>query len=270
MLISSSMTPVNAVAPQTSTDIYGGQSVQSIDGLSDSEKGLIPCDPYASSTVDRCTPKAGVDMIKKLGQVFIYIIVLALFITLILSGLGYVFYGKTPEYLNKYKKYITSSVVSLLIIIGVFGLVLGLLAAAGLREDVLSFLKQILANSDTSIFPHAMAQSIPTPSSGADGSYVNLFPGETIGSLFLKIIKVGINYVVAPVLVGATIWSGFLFVKAEGNPEKLQNAKKFAMRVLVGIAVAAAAAMIVNVVLNTLNDVASKVNTNSQATTTNQ
>lgn len=263
VFLSTRVVTVLAVQPQINSDIYGGQSVQSIDNLSDSEKGIIPCDPYSDDVTKRCTPKAGIDMIKKLAEVFIYLIVLALFITLIAAGLGYVFYGKSPSYLIKWKKYMTNSAISLLIIMGVFGLVLGVLAAAGFREDVLNFLKQILASDNISPFQHSFAQNVPIPESGSDGSYVNFFPRETIGSLTFKIIKVGINYIVAPVLVFATIWSGFLFVKAEGNPEKLQNAKKFAIRVATGIVVAAAASLIVGVVLNTLNDVSKEVNSKS-------
>ncbi|MEA4910510.1 hypothetical protein SDC9_33261 [bioreactor metagenome] len=244
---------------QNSQDV-AGQAVQSIEGLSDPKRGLMPCDPYSENKDEQCTPKDAVTLVKKLGQVALYIIIIALFVMLVIGGLGYIYYGKSPQYLNKWKKYIKNSVVAILLIVGVIGLVLGILAAVGFDQQVLGFLKQILAQTDFSFFNHAYAQEIPAPAPGPEGEYTNFFPRETVGSLILKIIKVIINYIVAPALVLSTIWAGFLFVKAEGNPQKLTEAKKFAVRVVVGIVVAAAAATIVNVILNSLNEVTNKVN----------
>lgn len=243
-----------------SSEVFAGQAVQSIEGLSDPKQGLMTCDPYSEDKGEQCTPKDAVDLIKKLGSVALYIIMIALFVMLIIGGLGYVYYGKSPEYLKKWKRYIQNALVAILIIIGVFGLMLGILTALGMDEQILGFLKQILAQSDLTFFSHAYAQEIPAPAPGPDGEYTNFFPRETIGSLILKIIEVLIKYIVAPALVLATIWSGFLFVKAEGNPQKLTEAKKFATRVVIGILITAAAAFVVTVILNSLNEVADIVN----------
>lgn len=244
---------------QNSNQVFGGQAVQSIEGLSDPQKGLMPCDPYSENKSEQCSPKDAVILIKKLGQVSLYVIIISLFLMLVIGGLGYVYKGKSPQYLIKWKKYIKNSAVALLLIVIVIGLVLGILAATNFDSQLLDFLRKILAETDFSIFNHAYAQEIPTPTTGEGGEYANFFPGETVGSLILKIIQVLINYIVAPALVLATIWAGFLFIKAEGNPQKLTEAKKFALRVVVGIVVAAAAATIVTVILNSLNEVTSKV-----------
>ncbi len=254
------------VAAQSNSQTFGGQAVQSIEGLSDSKKGLMTCDPYSDKKEEQCSPKDLVTLIKKLGRVSLYIIIIVLFVMLVIGGLGYVYYGKSPEYLNKWKKYLKNAVIAILLIVGVIALVLGILAATGFDSQLLNFLRQILAQNDFSFFQQAYAQEIPTPTTGADGEYTNFFPRETIGSLILKIIQVLINYVVAPALVLFTVWAGFLFVKARGNPQKLVEAKKFAMRVVIGIVVAAAASGVITVALNTLNQAAERISSGTQTT----
>lgn len=244
------------VSAQVDGDIVGGQAVQSLDNLSNGGKGIIPCDTGANP--EKCTPKHLVDLIKTLGQVFIYLIVIALVLTLIISGVGYVYYGKNPGYLVKVKKYITNAFYALLIIMLVFGVVLGLLSAVGFNEEVLGFLKQILAFDPSSIhfFNSALAQNIPDIDTGSSTNYVNFFPKQTIGSLLLLTIRFLVNYIAAPALVLAVIYTGFLFVKAQGNPKEIGEAKKFAERVIIGIVIAASASLMVNIALNTVNDVA--------------
>lgn len=241
---------------QVDGDIVGGQAVQSLDNLSNEGKGIIPCDTGANP--EKCTPKHLVNLIKTLGQVFIYLIVIALVLTLIISGVGYVYYGKNPGYLIKVKKYISNAFYALLAIMLVFGVVLGLLSAVGFNEEVLGFLKQILAFDPSSIhfFQSALAQNIPNIDTGSSTNYINFFPKQTIGSLLLLTIRFLVNYIAAPALVLAVIYAGFLFVKAQGNPKEIGEAKKFAERVLIGIVIAASASLVVNIALNTVNDVA--------------
>ncbi|MEN9338536.1 MAG: hypothetical protein RI945_261 [Candidatus Parcubacteria bacterium] len=239
-----------------SGDIVGGQAVQSLDNLSNGGRGIIPCDTGANP--EKCSPKYLVNLVKTLGQVFIYLIVIALVLTLIISGVGYVYYGKNPGYLLKIKKYISNAFYALLAIMLVFGVVLGLLAAVGFNDQVLNFLKDILAfnPSDIHFFQTAIAQNVPVLDTGSSTNYINFFPKQTIGSLLLLTIRFLVNYIAAPALVIGVIYTGFLFVKAQGNPKELDEAKKFAKRVLIGIAIAASATLVVNIALNTVNDVA--------------
>lgn len=245
---------------------FGGQEVRSIENLSDNKNGLIPCDPFSGNEEDKCYPKDAVTLIKKIIQVCIYIAVIALFIMLIIGGLGYVYNGKSAQYLIKWKKYIKNSVIAILIIMIVFGLTIGILSALQMDSSVLDFLKQILAKLDSPIIQKAAAQAVPTSTVGTNGEYVNFFPRQTIGSLILLVIKFLVNYIAAPALVLGAIWSGFLFVKAEGNPQKLVEAKKFAIRVVIGIVVAVSAGILVNTILKTLNEVSASTST----TTTTQ
>lgn len=250
---------ISKTLAQTPDDTFGGQTVQSIENLSDERRGLMPCDPFSDNTDEQCHPDDAFTLLKTLIQVALYFIIIALFLMLITAGVGYVFNKNSPGYLNKMKKYISYAVVSLIIVIVAMGLVLGILAAIGFDSEVLSLLKKLFAGHDFSLFPRAFAQDIPSPSSDGTGAYKNFFPRETVGSLILKIIKVTTTYIIAPVLVVATIYAGFLFVKAQGKPEEINAAKKFATRLALFILITAAAATVVTVLLNTLNDVSGKV-----------
>jgi hypothetical protein len=205
-------------------------------------------------------------MLSKLAQIYIYIVVISLVVFLIISGVAYVFKGNNPGYLIKWKKRIQNALTGMLIVVVGMGLVLGILAALGMQTEVLSFLKGVLANNNFSLFPHALAaddisdisDKLSTESGTDTVGYINFFPNQSVPSLLLLAIKFTINYIAAPALVGAAIWSGFLFVKAQGSPEALKKAKAFALRVVIGIAIAAAASGAVTVLINTLNDIAAK------------
>ena len=259
------------VFAQSTTD----KAVEGIQSLSDAKHGLIPCDPYSDVKSEQCSPKDAIKLMSTLANLFIYITVIALVVMVVISGVGYVYSGNSAQYLAKWKKRIKNSVIALLIIVVAMGLVLGILAAIGMRAEVLQFLQGLLANtSNTSfgIFNHAAAQDISdiVDSTVTDDGvgYTNFFPNQTIPSLILLSVKFLVNYVAAPALVAATIWAGFLFVRAQGSSEKIQKAKKFATRVVIGIIVAAAASLAIGVLLNTLNDVADQTKVDSSSVTT--
>ena len=54
------------------------------------------------------------------------------------------------------------------------------------------------------------------------------------------------------IAVLAIIWVGFKFIKAQGNPEELKEARKSFYAVVIGIAILIGASAIVNIVSNTL------------------
>lgn len=257
-----SLLATNQSFAQDPNDTFGGQAVQSIEGLSDERTGLMPCNPFSSSVAEQCHPKDVIYLLKTLFRVSLYLVIIGLFLMLITAGLGYVFNKKSPDYLNKMRKYIGNTIVALIIIIVALGLVLGILAATGFQTEILKFLKEIFANNNNnnfSFFQQASAQTLPKLSTDTSGAYISFFPNETIGTLILKIIKVATTYVIGPALVLATIYAGFLFVKAQGKPNELNDAKKFAYRLAIFILITAAAATVVTVLLNTLNDVNEKV-----------
>ncbi|MEI6352700.1 MAG: hypothetical protein WCO35_02065 [Candidatus Nomurabacteria bacterium] len=236
-------------------------AVQSIDALSNNGNGLIgDCGRTEQGKVTNqvCSPKAAVTLIAKLAQVFVYLIVISLVLILVVSGVGYVYYGDKPEYLIKIKKYIKNGTIALLMIMLVFTALFGLLTVLGFNAQLLDFFKQIFAFNDFGIIPHAMAQEVPVLATN-NNHYLNFFSGQTIGSLVLLAIKFLVNYFAAPILTISVVIAGSKFVLAQGNQIKLDEAKKFAKRVIIGIAVAAAAELIIMVLLNTINDVKKSV-----------
>jgi hypothetical protein len=74
---------------------------------------------------------------------------------------------------------------------------------------------------------------------------------EFVASILSTIAKLA-----AVVTIVAIIYSGFLFVAAQGNEEKLQTAKKAITYTLIGAAIGLGAAVIAQVISNTINSVA--------------
>ena len=219
-----------------------------------------------------CSPKDAISLVMKIAQIGVFVVVIALVLVLLISGVGYVYYGSNPQYINKMKGYIYNSSAALVIIILLFG-IFAFLSAIGFNPEILKFFNQIFAFNDFSFISHAYAQEIPQISTGGSG-YINFFSWSSIFSPILLSLKFIINYFVAPALVIATVIAGFMFVKAEGNPQQLDEAKKFIKRVVIGIVIAATAQMVVSILLNTMKDVASQagisISPSTQATTTDQ
>jgi len=250
----------------------GEQAIQSLQNLSNNQTGLIGCDPYSSNSQEACSPKKAFSMVGKLVQVAIYLVVISVVLMIVIGGIGVAYSSNKAATLNKWKKMLRRAVVALLILIGGVTLVLGFLAALGLKTEVLEVLKGLFASNNFNFFSHAIAQdsisqAADQVASSSGNTYVNFFSGQTVGSLILTIFKVLIRYIAAPALVIAVILSGFNFVKAQGNPEKLQKAKKFALYVVLGIVVTALAQVVISVMLNTIQDIKTKTDASiSQST----
>ena len=70
-----------------------------------------------------------------------------------------------------------------------------------------------------------------------------------------KFIPLILGYVVkigGVVAIGAFLYSGFLFVQAQGNPEKLKDAKKSFMNTSIGVAVLLGAQLIATIIDGTI------------------
>ena len=98
----------------------------------------------------------------------------------------------------------------------------------------------------------------PTPTGGNDPAKIKNPLGETktveevMEKLLVGVIKIGI-----PIVALAIIYSGFLFVKAQGNPEELTKAKEALLYSLIGAAVLLGAWAITKVVFDTVKSLAS-------------
>jgi hypothetical protein len=71
-----------------------------------------------------------------------------------------------------------------------------------------------------------------------------------------KFISMILGYVVkigGVVAIFAFIWSGFLFVRAQGNPEKLKDAREVFTNTCIGVAVLLGAQLIASLIVGTVN-----------------
>ena len=81
------------------------------------------------------------------------------------------------------------------------------------------------------------------PLKGTTGSIPQL-----INNIFDAVIQIALVFIIF-----AIIYSGFLFVKAQGNPEKLSEAKRIFLYTIIGGVILLGASAITEVVCNTAN-----------------
>ncbi|MCK4386658.1 MAG: hypothetical protein KAV41_01060 [Candidatus Pacebacteria bacterium] len=100
---------------------------------------------------------------------------------------------------------------------------------------------------------------------GADGQITQLnnpLGGSggvnTISQLINSILGV-IIIIAAPLAILAIIYSGFLFVKARGNPEKLKEARNTLMWTIIGIIVLLGAQLLSTVISGTITSLGTGV-----------
>ena len=90
--------------------------------------------------------------------------------------------------------------------------------------------------------------SICDPASG------KICPPISVTSIndFIKIILQGAIKIGIPIIALAIIYSGFLFVKARGNPEQIKEAKNSLLYTLIGAAILLGAWGIAQLISNTI------------------
>jgi hypothetical protein len=59
-------------------------------------------------------------------------------------------------------------------------------------------------------------------------------------------------------LILAVIWTGFLFIKAQGNEKEIEEAKKWALRSVFGIIIAASATFLSDLFFSSLSFILNK------------
>lgn len=74
---------------------------------------------------------------------------------------------------------------------------------------------------------------------------------------FIKAIVEIVIYIGVPIIALAIIYTGFLFVAAQGNSEKITKAKKALMYVLIGAALLLGAFVIANAIQTTVDEIKS-------------
>ena len=96
----------------------------------------------------------------------------------------------------------------------------------------------------------------PTPSSSGNGNEFNPLGVDSMEALIGAILN-GLTYILTPILVLAFIYSGFLFVSAQGKGEKLTEAKRAFSYSLIGAALILGANLIFTVITNTVGQLLS-------------
>jgi hypothetical protein len=77
--------------------------------------------------------------------------------------------------------------------------------------------------------------------------------GNTLPDLFAAIINRILLPIGSIVAVVMFIWTGFMFVTAQGDPGKLKTAKAALLYTAIGTAILLGATMLANVIANTIN-----------------
>ncbi len=250
------ITAKNTVQAQNSKET----SIAELENLSNSETGLITCNPFSDNPEDRCTLKAATKLFLKLWYASIIIMGFGLIILTIYFLIQSLISGNSPEVLAKYKQSIWKAVKAIAIVVLGIPVLMAILAGVGLKKEILEIVNEFLSsNNNFNIFPTAFAET-----ASSSGGYISPFPGQKIVSAFLIIIKIAINYIVAPILVGFTIYSGYLFVKAQGNAAELQKAKSFLGRVVIWIIIVASVSIATGIIMETTKDVAEKIKIESK------
>jgi hypothetical protein len=110
----------------------------------------------------------------------------------------------------------------------------------------------------TSFSLSAIAQVTKPPASNSSGSNINItlqnpLSGTNTLDGFLGKILDAVVLLLTPVVVIMMLYSGFLFVVARGNSEKLGEAKKALMYTLIGAAIVLGAKGFSTVIQNTIS-----------------
>jgi hypothetical protein len=89
---------------------------------------------------------------------------------------------------------------------------------------------------------------------GPSATISNPLKVNSIQDLISEALKFVVNLLAIAGVV-YIIWTGFLFVKAQGNPTELEKAKKSFMNAIIGMAIILGAWGIATVIANTINKI---------------
>ncbi len=129
----------------------------------------------------------------------------------------------------------------------------------------------VFVNAVECVSPGSPAGCTPgSPAAGSPGSPAGGSPGSPSGGLTLpsflndeystlpKVLNLLLDIVMevgAIIAVLFIVWSGFLFIKAQGNPEGIKKAKSTFFTTIIGAAIVLGASVIAKIILNTLTQI---------------
>lgn len=86
---------------------------------------------------------------------------------------------------------------------------------------------------------------------GETATLVNPLESQTLLELFDKLLT-GLTLIIIPILILSIIYSGFMFVTAQGNEDKIKKAKRNFQYTMIGIALILGARIIMEIIKSTI------------------
>ena len=122
---------------------------------------------------------------------------------------------------------------------------------------ILAFVAVIILTS-SSVFAQGTGVTTSNPGTGVTTSnpsqtftLSNPLKVDSVAGLIQSFVDI-FSYLVILGAVLAIIWVGLQFILAQGNPERLNELKKWLLGIIIGVAVVIGARIIVDIVINTL------------------
>lgn len=100
----------------------------------------------------------------------------------------------------------------------------------------------------------ALIGALPLVAAAAGATFSNPVKAESISALLASLLEFFVR-VATVVCVLYIVWSGFLFVKAQGNEEELKKAKQAFFYALIGTLLMLGAQVISTAISNTINQI---------------
>jgi len=222
--------------------------------------GIIHCNTVANPTP--CSPRDLFIILGKLGKLALYILIIGVGLGGIIIGAMYPFYGDKPEMLNKMRGIIKNFVIALIIIVLATSFVFAVLKSLGGNATILDLIQKLLS---TNLIENSYAaesvnvtETLQQVANQNSGRYPNFFGTKDPIILIHNLIRFLVNFILIPMLILAILWTGFLFIQAQGNDAKITEAKQWALRCAIGIIVAASATFLSDLFFKSLEFILNK------------
>lgn len=169
-------------------------------------------------------PCTVLEIFAELKDVFIYAVIVVAFFAL----LSFVWIGvkgltaaDQPAVMAEAKKQGGNALLVLIVVI-FFGSIFIAFASALFKSEYVNFLKQFFSLINESSFGVSIAHAqAPT----AQDHLPNPLVVNSVYDVGVLIYQLVMRWILIPVLIGSWVYSGFLFVAAQGNPGKIEHAK---------------------------------------------
>lgn len=109
------------------------------------------------------------------------------------------------------------------------------------------------------LLPEALLLAQATGPGGSSGSFQNPLKFDSLSEFLVALLNVIIQ-IAFPIIVLMIIFTGFLFVKAQGKPEELKTAKTALIWTLIGAAIILGAFVLSQAICGTIQEIGSNVN----------